>query len=57
VSKSGEGKDRFIEHDIPRNINMTIGWLNTLESFVHWAIAEEHTLDGSKGNFVGVIGT
>jgi hypothetical protein len=38
----------FIEHDVLRNINLASGTIQILVALMHRAIAQEHTLSGSK---------
>jgi hypothetical protein len=53
--KGSKWENRFIEDYIPRNINATLGYIKTLEAFVHIAIAQEYTSNGAKLEFMGIV--
>jgi hypothetical protein len=48
-------KNGFIENDAPRDINMTCGDIQALETLVHIAIAKEGTSSGSILEFMRII--
>jgi hypothetical protein len=45
----------FIKHDITENVDPVHGNVQTLVTFVHRAIIEEHILKGTVGEFGGSV--
>jgi hypothetical protein len=54
-SRSGVWKNRFIEHDITRDVNMPRGFIETLIPFMHTTVSEEDTLLTPKHKFMSII--
>jgi hypothetical protein len=55
--KLGEGKNCFIKNNVTRYVNTTRFDLKALKPLMKFTVPKKHTLDGSKGKFLGVVGS
>jgi hypothetical protein len=53
--KGGKQERRIIKDHIPRDVDVTFGYIKTLESLVHIAIAHKNALGGGKLKFIWII--